>query len=547
MTLERPKLRGTDEAFASRLFGTAVPHQRAGVAGHRRVRPGPVGPRRGGHPGRRARPRGGAVQVDGLPGLRGDQGRVRGLARPGIWTTSSSTTCSWTAPLQVAPRCPAEPVLAAWGITTDGKPGVRRPGPGQLGVHRRLGRLPRRARRPGAAPAAAGHLRRRAGLIGARRGGAAPLAAPAMPDPPGAERPGQGAQERPGRDEGRVLGDLDDTDDRARRRRRSPRPATRIAAFAERYGASLPRRGQLPASPTSSSSPSTCASPSEHQKRIRHSNFIERTFGETRRRVKVIGRLPGERSCLNLVWAVLDRASRGWRGVSTRRPPPACSPTCAASSSTRLDRTDDRHEEVATTPSQPSRNITNQEPASVAFYTVSGTPPNGIEAHETRLDSAVQQDDRSGVVGAAKELCECVASVVCAEQAQTISTSDDFAKVITSAHEALDRRPGRGAAVEGSVRNIAQSARKIAIEVNTLRNEAGTGHGRSTVPIVTRRDGHHRRAGGAALVVVGASSAGRGSARRSGRPCPRAGYGRGLETRSSSRALGRGRTRSAAQ
>lgn len=55
--------------------------------------------------------------------------------------------------------------------------------------------------------------------------------------------------------------------------------------------------------------------PTEHQGRIRHSNFIERTFGETRRRVKVIGRLPGERSCLSLVWAVLDRASRGWRGV----------------------------------------------------------------------------------------------------------------------------------------------------------------------------------------------------------------------------------------
>jgi hypothetical protein len=29
----------------------------------------------------------------------------------------------------------------------------------------------------------------------------------------------------------------------------------------------------------------------------------------------VIGRLPGERSCPILVWAVLDRASRGWRGV----------------------------------------------------------------------------------------------------------------------------------------------------------------------------------------------------------------------------------------
>jgi putative transposase len=56
--------------------------------------------------------------------------------------------------------------------------------------------------------------------------------------------------------------------------------------------------------------------PAEHWHRIRHSNLIERTFGETRRRTKVIGRLPGEHSCLSLVWAVLDRASRGWRGLT---------------------------------------------------------------------------------------------------------------------------------------------------------------------------------------------------------------------------------------
>lgn len=56
--------------------------------------------------------------------------------------------------------------------------------------------------------------------------------------------------------------------------------------------------------------------PREHWTRVRHSNFIERTFGETRRRVKVIGRLPGEHSCLSLVWAVLDRASAGWRGFT---------------------------------------------------------------------------------------------------------------------------------------------------------------------------------------------------------------------------------------
>jgi putative transposase len=88
--------------------------------------------------------------------------------------------------------------------------------------------------------------------------------------------------------------------------------------------------------------------PAEHHKRIRHSNFIERTFGETRRRTKVIGRLPGETSRLTLLWAVLDRASRGWRGVNTtpdglrllhdlRRcllePPPQIHPTAPATGS----------------------------------------------------------------------------------------------------------------------------------------------------------------------------------------------------------------------
>ena len=30
----------------------------------------------------------------------------------------------------------------------------------------------------------------------------------------------------------------------------------------------------------------------------------------------MIGRLPGEHCCLKLVWAVLDRASAGWRGFT---------------------------------------------------------------------------------------------------------------------------------------------------------------------------------------------------------------------------------------
>lgn len=56
--------------------------------------------------------------------------------------------------------------------------------------------------------------------------------------------------------------------------------------------------------------------PSEHRKRIRTTNLLERTFVEVRRRTKVIGRFPGEASALSLIWAVLELSSRGWRGVN---------------------------------------------------------------------------------------------------------------------------------------------------------------------------------------------------------------------------------------
>jgi putative transposase len=55
--------------------------------------------------------------------------------------------------------------------------------------------------------------------------------------------------------------------------------------------------------------------PSEHRKRIRTTNLLERTFVEVRRRTKVIGRFPSENSALSLIWAVLELSSRGWRGV----------------------------------------------------------------------------------------------------------------------------------------------------------------------------------------------------------------------------------------
>lgn len=55
--------------------------------------------------------------------------------------------------------------------------------------------------------------------------------------------------------------------------------------------------------------------PAEHRKRIRTTNLLERTFGESRRRTKVIPRFPGERSCLALIFASLITAAATWRGI----------------------------------------------------------------------------------------------------------------------------------------------------------------------------------------------------------------------------------------
>jgi len=46
--------------------------------------------------------------------------------------------------------------------------------------------------------------------------------------------------------------------------------------------------------------------PATHRRRWRSTNLLERSLAEVKRRTKVIGRFPGETSCLTLVWAVLD-------------------------------------------------------------------------------------------------------------------------------------------------------------------------------------------------------------------------------------------------
>jgi transposase-like protein len=55
--------------------------------------------------------------------------------------------------------------------------------------------------------------------------------------------------------------------------------------------------------------------PEAHWRVIRTSNLLERTFGEGRRRTKVIPRFPTESSALRLLYATLITASQSWKGI----------------------------------------------------------------------------------------------------------------------------------------------------------------------------------------------------------------------------------------
>ncbi len=124
----------------------------------------------------------------------------------------------------------AEPVLAAWGMTTEGRPVLVGLEPGaseSTDAWRDFldGMVAR-----GTAGAAAGRLRRRPRADRRRGVGVPPQAATTLCDPSSQERFGQGARRSPGRGEEGVLGPLRRHRSASRRRlhRRRPGPGRRI-------------------------------------------------------------------------------------------------------------------------------------------------------------------------------------------------------------------------------------------------------------------------------------------------------------------------------
>jgi transposase-like protein len=317
VALARPKLRGTAEAFASRLFGAHVTKTNAleslVIASFVR-----------GLSVRDVE----ATLADAL----GDQAAISKSTVSAICQQIKGEYEAWAhrrlddvtldylfldaSFFRMHPGSPAEPVLAAWGITTDGKPAFigLAPGTGES-ADAWLAFLTDLAERGLASP-----------LLVISDGAPGLIAAIEQAYPKAlrqrclVHRARNILAKAPAGMQAEVKDaywKIFDTEEL----KTPPGPElveiidARITEMAARYGPAYPSAMKCLTTDREGLT-AYLRFPAEHHNRVRHSNFIERTFGETRRRVKVIGRLPGETSCLTLVWAVLDRASAGWRGFT---------------------------------------------------------------------------------------------------------------------------------------------------------------------------------------------------------------------------------------
>lgn len=109
---------------------------------------------------------------------------------------------------------------------------------------------------------------------------------------------------------------------------------------------------------------------------------------------------------------------------------------------------------------------------------------SAIQGHLDRLNIAIAGRDIPLVIGSAKELVESIAKVVCELRGKTLSNRADFSECVNAAHEELDRQPGKGLAIDRTIRDAAQAAKKIVCTIPETRNLYGTGHGRSFKPEV---------------------------------------------------------------
>src|SRR5512132_1847682 len=243
--LQRPKLRGTDQAFCSRLFGAGVTRTNAleslVISGWVRglsdrdieaTLAEVLGPEA-------ALSRSTVSRICAAIGAEFAAWRTRDLS--GVRLDYLFLDASH---FKMPPGAPAEPVLAAWGIDTDGKPVFVGLAPAASESTDAwddfLADLTHRGLRAPLLPISDGAP----GLTGAFDRGISNQPAPAVPGAPRPQYHGQGVGARPGRGEGRPAGrsSMSARPNPAMRRHRRPAPGRRVRRH---VAGPLPRSGRL--------------------------------------------------------------------------------------------------------------------------------------------------------------------------------------------------------------------------------------------------------------------------------------------------------------
>lgn len=126
-----------------------------------------------------------------------------------------------------------------------------------------------------------------------------------------------------------------------------------------------------------------------------------------------------------------------------------------------------------------------------------------VREHVRRLQLALGEDDSALLLGTSKELLESTAKIVLDRVGETPPTK--YPALVTRALEVLmlhpKNAPQQREEVMDPVRKILGGVIQIAMEINELRSERGTGHGRAEAAVrLTSR--HGRLAAGAAILVA---------------------------------------------
>jgi len=310
----RPKLRGTDERFCLQLFGLGVTHTTALEARDvsARVR-GPIGPQRRGRPAGGPRRRDDSDALHSELDLPGDPGRVRRLLRPRS-RLSVSTTCSGTVRTSSATSTrPPSRCSSPGASTPTGSPvsSGSCPPPGVDGRLKLILLGSRRSRLASPLIAASGETPwpivaiKQVFLQALRRCHVIHRLHNAVAKVSVADQDSFKSEWWEGFD--RIT---EPPGDCAVAEARRP-----LVGFRVQWERALPAAVACLVEGWESLT-IHLRFPAEHSKCCGHTNLLERTFGETRCRTKVTSRSPGERSCVALVLAALDRRSRGWLGMT---------------------------------------------------------------------------------------------------------------------------------------------------------------------------------------------------------------------------------------